>query len=124
MRDFHNSLQYQSTWSAIECYKRFVPRHPHQLVIGWIGKAYDPTNISLADLTCDASKYMLVYIDTDNHFHTHTHSKMHLILVLRIFLLVHITHDHKITCTYNLISSHLYNLKERGWLDRNVQKLK
>ena len=25
---FHNSLQYQWTWFAIECYKRFVPPHP------------------------------------------------------------------------------------------------
>ena len=30
-------------WSAIECYKKFVPLIHHQLVIGWIGKAHGPT---------------------------------------------------------------------------------
>ena len=27
-KGFHNSLKYQWAWSAIECYKRFVPPHP------------------------------------------------------------------------------------------------
>ena len=28
VRDFYNSLQYQWTWSVIECYKIFVPPYP------------------------------------------------------------------------------------------------
>ena len=43
VRDFHNSLQYQWAWFAIEYYKRFVSLILHQLVIGWIGKAHGPT---------------------------------------------------------------------------------
>ena len=43
---FHNSLQYQWVWFAIECYKRFVPLILHQLIIGWIGKAHSPTKIT------------------------------------------------------------------------------
>ena len=41
---FHNSPQYQWAWSAIKCYKRFMPLILHQLVVGWIGKAHGLTS--------------------------------------------------------------------------------